>query len=78
MATHSSIVAYGKRSLAGHNPWGRKELDTTEETLAHTVLAGRTPGSSETFTWSLALCSWKPRQTLLLLTVVPHAYRRSQ
>ena len=48
MATHSSILAYGKRSLAGHSPWGRKELDTTEETLAHTVLAGRTPGSSET------------------------------
>ena len=39
--------SYGQRSLAGHNPWGRKELDTTEETLAHTVLAGRTPGSSE-------------------------------
>ena len=40
--------SHGERSLVGHSPWGRKESDTTEETLAHTVLAGRTPGSSET------------------------------
>ena len=34
MATHSSILAWkfhGWRSLAGYSPWGRKELDTTEE-----------------------------------------------
>ena len=32
MATHSSILAesHGQRSLAGCNPWGRKESDTTE------------------------------------------------
>ena len=30
MATHSSILAgefHGQRSLVGHSPWGRKELD---------------------------------------------------
>ena len=33
IATHSSILAgefHGQRGLAGHSPWGRKELDTTE------------------------------------------------
>ena len=33
MATHSSILAWkihGQRSLAGHSPWGHKELDMTE------------------------------------------------
>ena len=32
-ATHSSILAWkinGQRSLKGHSPWGRRELDTTE------------------------------------------------
>ena len=34
MATHSSILAWksnGQRSLAGYSPWGRKELDKTEQ-----------------------------------------------
>ena len=33
MATHSRILAWkshGQRSLAGYNPWGHKESDTTE------------------------------------------------
>ena len=33
METHSSILAWRipwKRSLAGYNPWGCKELDMTE------------------------------------------------
>ena len=33
MATHSSILPeepHGQRSLAGYNPWGHKESDTTE------------------------------------------------
>ena len=33
MATHSSILPekpLGQRSLAGYNPWGHKESDTTE------------------------------------------------
>ena len=34
MATHSSILAlripHGQRSLVGYSPWGRKELDRTE------------------------------------------------
>ena len=36
MVTHSSILAWripcGQRSLVGYNPWGRKELNTTEHT----------------------------------------------
>ena len=35
MATHSSIHAWKipwQRSLAGYNPWGRKELDANENT----------------------------------------------
>ena len=38
MATHSSILAgesHRQRSLASYSPWGRKELDTTEQ-LTHT------------------------------------------
>ena len=34
MAIHSSILpgeSHGKRSLVGHSPWGRTELDMTEE-----------------------------------------------
>ena len=35
MATHSSILAgesHGQRSLAGYNPWGRKELGMSKVT----------------------------------------------
>ena len=35
MATHSSNLlgkSHGQRSLAGYNPWGCKESDTTEVT----------------------------------------------
>ena len=34
MATNSDIHAWeipGQRSLAGYSPWGRKELDITEQ-----------------------------------------------
>ena len=41
MATHSNILAikfHGQRSLVGHNPWGRKESDTTERlTLSYDI-----------------------------------------
>ena len=30
MATHSSILAHGQRSLVSYSPWGRKESDKTE------------------------------------------------
>ena len=39
MATHSSILAWsihGQRSLAGYNPWGHEESDTTKCTHTHT------------------------------------------
>ena len=37
-STHSSILGgfHGQKSLAGHSPWGREELDMTEHT--HTYL----------------------------------------
>ena len=39
MATHASILAWkvhGQRRLAGHSPWGHKELDMTERlSIAH-------------------------------------------
>ena len=35
MAAHSSVFlpgeSHGQRSLVGYSPWGRKELDTTEQ-----------------------------------------------
>ena len=34
MATHSNILAWeihGQRSLVGCSPWGRKEMDMTEQ-----------------------------------------------
>ena len=40
MATHSSILAWrthGQRSLAGHSPWGHKELDMTEQLMSYTT-----------------------------------------
>ena len=40
MATHFSILAWrihGQRSLVGYSPWGRKELDMTEQ-LTHTLI----------------------------------------
>ena len=43
MATHSSILAWEnpqeERSLAGYNPWGHKESDTTEQlnTAQHNI-----------------------------------------
>ena len=47
MTTHSSILlgeSHGQRSLVGYSPWGRKELDMTEETWhAHTYLANVSP-----------------------------------
>ena len=42
MATHSSILAWRiQRSLSGYSPWGRTELDMTEQvcTQALEVLA---------------------------------------
>ena len=39
MATHSRFLpgkSHGQRSLVGCNPWGCKELDTTECTHTHT------------------------------------------
>ena len=34
MASHSSTLAWkirGRRSLIGYSPWGRKDLDTTDQ-----------------------------------------------
>ena len=42
MATHSSTLAWkshGQRSLVGYSPWGRKELDTTEQPHFHFSLS---------------------------------------
>ena len=43
MATHSSILAWKipQRSLAGYSPWGHKESDRTEVTLACTYVPMR-------------------------------------
>ncbi len=38
MTTHSNIPAWKfheQRSLVGHSPWGRKELNTTERLSTH-------------------------------------------
>ena len=42
MATHSNILAgesHGQRSLASYSPWGRKELDVTDQLSAATAAA---------------------------------------
>ena len=31
MATHSSILAHGQRSLVGYSPWGCRESDTLSD-----------------------------------------------
>ena len=61
MATHSSILAgasHGQRSLVGYSPWGRKELDVTEQgTLFTSSLSGA--GKEEagvTAKWSQGSC----------------------
>ena len=43
-ATHSVFLpgeSHGQRSLVGHSPWGRKELDTTKQLSmnAHVLLS---------------------------------------
>ena len=41
MATHSSILTWRipwQRSLVGYSPWGRKELDMTEQLQIHTYI----------------------------------------
>ena len=35
MATHSSILPHGQRSLVGYSPWGHKGSDTTERLYFH-------------------------------------------
>ena len=38
MAVHSGTMpgkSHGQRSLVGYSPWGRKELDTTEQLHTH-------------------------------------------
>ena len=38
MAIHSSVLAWGipwTEESAGYSPWGRKELDTTEQLSTH-------------------------------------------
>ena len=53
MATHSSILAWripGQRSLAGCNPWGRKESNTTErltQVLRRKEALGKEGGKTE-------------------------------
>ena len=41
MASHSIFLpgeSHGQRSLVGYNPWGHKELDTTEQlSIAHST-----------------------------------------
>ena len=42
MATHSSILAWRAswtQELVGYSPWGRKELDTTEQLTLHLMEA---------------------------------------
>ena len=39
MATHSSILAWKKRSLVGYSSWGHEELDTTEHTSNFTFIS---------------------------------------
>ena len=33
--------SHGQRSLVGYSPWGHKESDTTEATLAHSMVVLR-------------------------------------
>ena len=50
MATHSSTLLpgkfHGRRSLAGCNPWGCKELDRTEGLQCQCQIAGREHSST--------------------------------
>ena len=50
MATHSSILprkSHGQRSLVSYSPWGRKELDTTEN--RHTKVNALIQSSQQPF-----------------------------
>ena len=43
MATHTSTLtgkSHGQTSLVDYSPWGRKELDTTEQLHSYLVLPG--------------------------------------
>ena len=47
----------GQRSLAGYNPWGRKESDTTEQLSTHTQGTQAGPGRRNSFQAGTALLS---------------------
>ena len=57
MATHSSILAFGKvqgqRILAGYSPWGRKKTDTTEQLRIDTDTQTHTHTRTHTHTHTL-------------------------
>ena len=56
MATHSSILAgesHRQRSLASYSPWGRKELDTTEQLTHKEVMIVRFLAESCQILWIL-------------------------
>ena len=61
MATYSSTLAWkihGWRSLVGYSPWGRKELDTTEQVHFHFLLSCIGEGNGNPLQYS---CLENPR-----------------
>ena len=51
--------SHGQRSLVGYSPWGRKELDTTEQLHIHVrhfyLLIGRRKQTSNIFSFSIPI-----------------------
>ena len=61
MAPHSSTLAwkiYGRRSLIGYSPWGRKESDMTERLHFHFLLSCIGEGNGNPLQYS---CLENPR-----------------
>ena len=52
--------SHGQRSLVGYSPWGRKELDVTNETECRMSQMPKAKESREAKTPSLSICREKP------------------
>ena len=52
--------SHGQRSLVGYSPWGRKELDMTEEMDCKMSQRPKAKGSREAKTPSLSISREKP------------------
>ena len=65
MATHPVFLpgeSHGQKNLVGYSPWGRKELDTTEQLHTHThTRMGNSYQGNQSCGWRVETLSSTPK-----------------